>query len=153
MPVYYRLIENIHRETPLGFGPYAGRWNARGIPCIYLSSHTSLCFLEYLSIKGPVVSEKEWLLLRIDIQNTDQHLGLESLPSDWQTRPYPSSTNNLGSSWLISKTSSSLKVPSIRIPLINYPAEHNLLLNPLHPDFKKDAELIGVEEIEFKVIP
>lgn len=46
-----------------------------------------------------------------------------------------------------------LKVPSCRLPLVNYPLEHNLLINPLHPDFAKKVTFIKETEVSFAINP
>jgi RES domain-containing protein len=56
----------------------------------------------------------------------------KSLPKHWQQEPPPRSLQAIGDQWLASADSVILAVPSIIIP-----SEHNFLLNPRHPDFKK----------------
>lgn len=44
-----------------------------------------------------------------------------------------------------------LMVPSCRIPTCAYPIEHNLLINPLHPDFLRDVKFVSQEDVNFEV--
>jgi RES domain-containing protein len=57
---------------------------------------------------------------------------LYDLPEKWNSRPPSSVTKNIGDRWVIEKRSAVLKVPSVVVP-----AEHNYLLNPGHPDWKR----------------
>jgi hypothetical protein len=44
-----------------------------------------------------------------------------------------------------------LKVPSCRIPLANYSQEHNLLINPLHPEFNEKVRVTDTWDVSFEV--
>ena len=138
-------------RTALGFGPGSGRWNPYGIPLVYTCSHTSLNFLELLSIKGPIVSMAEWSLIQIEIEEDLPYLDIDDLPNDWNRRPYSKNTQAIGNYWAKQQDSYGLKVPSCRIPLINYPKEHNLLINPLHPEFIEKVKLIEETEVSFAI--
>jgi RES domain-containing protein len=146
---YFRLIEKLPGRLPLGYGPGSGRWNPYGVPLIYACSHSALNFLELLSIKGPVVSLADWSLVQFELTGDIPYLSVEDLPEDWAKRPHPKSTQEIGLYWASAKETVALKIPSCRIPLINYPEEHNLLLNPLHPEFSKKIKLIEETEVSF----
>lgn len=148
---YFRLIENLEGRSSLGFGLGAGRWNQYGTPMIYGCSVSSLNFLELLSIKGAVVTKSKWKLVTLEIQTSIPELDATLLPSDWRNRPHPRSTQEFGTAWAKGMISPILKIPSCRIPLSSYPNEHNLLINPLHPEFQNSVK--GVEEwdVSFEV--
>lgn len=148
---YYRLFENLSTRSPLGFGPVAGRWNHAGTPLIYTSNIISLPFMELYSIKGPVVAKSTWILASLEIKEEIPMLELDSLPADWNERPPSNSTKDFGTIWANSKEFLCLKVPSARIPLMAYPEEHNLLINPFHPDFYKSVKVISQEEVRFEI--
>jgi len=150
---YFRLIEKIPGKSPLGYGPGSGRWNPYGVPVIYACSHSTLDFLELLSIKGPVASMTAWALVEFELDEDPPFLGVEDLPKDWSQRPHPKSTQTIGAFWTRKQESVALKVPSCRIPLINYPQEHNLLINPLHPDFSKKIKFIQETNVSFAINP
>ena len=59
-------------------------------------------------------------------------LPAKSFPKHWQQGPPTPALQSMGDRWLASGDSVILAVPSIIIP-----AEHNFLINPRHPDFKK----------------
>jgi RES domain len=56
------------------------------------------------------------------------------LPKDWAPIPGPTTLQSLGSAWLRARSSAVLIVPSAVVE-----REHNILLNPDHPDFYKIA--------------
>ncbi|WP_373493391.1 RES family NAD+ phosphorylase [Aquiflexum sp.] len=147
----FRLIENIAGRSPLGFGMGAGRWNLYGTPMIYCCNVSALNFLELLSIKGPIVSKSDWILITLEITDDIPFLDPSELPQEWRRRPYPTSTQQIGTEWAKGMISPILKVPSCRIPLSNYPEEFNLLINPLHPEFHQSVKLIKTEDVSFEV--
>lgn len=144
-------MENLPGRESLGYGLGPGRWNQFGTPMIYACSMSSLSFLELLSIKGPVVTQSKWKLAVLEIEGTIPELDADFLPADWKNRPYPRSTQEFGTTWAKGMISPILKIPSIRIPLKNYPLEHNLLINPLHKEFSKTVKLIEEWDVTFEV--
>ncbi len=148
---YYRLCEKIKGRSPLGYGTGPGRWNSRGTPLIYCCNTQSLNFLELLSIKGPIVSTASWQLVYISVSEEIPYLDVGELPKDWRNRPYPITTQYMGTMWATEKSSVCLQIPSCRIPLEAYPEEHNLLINPLHPDFFKTIQAIEIRDVSFEV--
>ena len=57
---------------------------------------------------------------------------VEKLDANWQRVPSPGSLASYGSQWILEKRSLALQVPS---GLLQW--EHNVVVNPAHPDFKK----------------
>jgi RES domain-containing protein len=147
----YRLIENIKGRSPLGYGLGGGRWNFYGTPVIYCCSVSSLNFLELLSIKGPVVSNASWILVTLELITELSYIEIDELPPDWKTRPYPISTQQIGTAWAKQMISPVLKIPSCRIPVSRLENEFNILINPLHPEFHQVVKLISAEEVGFEV--
>jgi len=148
---YFRLIEDLAGRSPLGFGLGAGRWNEFGTPIIYGCSTSALNFLELLSIKGAVVTQSKWKLVVLEIPEKVPELDASHLPSDWKNRPHPKSTQEFGTAWAKGMISPVLKIPSCRIPLSSYPSEHNILINPLHPDFRNCVKLVEEWDVSFEV--
>lgn len=148
---YYRLYENIPERTALGSGTNGGRWNHTGIQMIYTSNSATLTMMEIYSIKGPVVSIAKWILATLEVPDEIAMLDIGSLPVDWNKRPHSTSTKNFGTIWANEKKSLSLMVPSARIPLSCYPKEHNVLLNPRHPEFDSAIKVVSTEEINFQI--
>lgn len=148
---YFRLYEKLPGREPLGYSPSGTRWNGDGIPLIYASSSMALAMLEHYSIKGPVDAESSWELAELEVTGEVPNINADDLPGDWKKRPYPESTQLFGAFWATSRQTVHLAVPSIRIPLSGFPLEHNLLINPLHPDFLGSVSLIGAEDINFEL--
>lgn len=148
---YFRLMENIPGRESRGYGLGPGRWNQFRTPMIYACTMSSLNFLELLSIKGPVVTQSKWKLAVLEIEGPVPELDVEFLSSDWKNRPYPRSTREFGTGWAKGMISSTLKIPSIRVPLKSFPQEHNLLINPLHREFAKTVKLIEEWDVTFEV--
>ena len=149
--MYFILMEDLPDRTPLGFGLAGARWNSNGIPMIYACNHIALNYLELLAIKGSAVAKCNWFLATIEVLGDIPSLDPSSLPQDWRMRPYPLSTQESGSLWAKRKTSPYLKVPSCRIPIAAYPKEHNLLINPLHPDFNNLVKFVKSEHANYEI--
>lgn len=147
----FRLIEAVSGRSALGYGMAPARWNFFGTPLIYAASVSSLNFLELLSIKGPSVTQSQWKLVELEILGSIPELDPETLPADWKNRPHPRSAQEFGTQWAKGMISAALKVPSCRIPLYRYPEEHNVLINPFHPDFTKEVNLIREWDATFEV--
>jgi RES domain-containing protein len=148
---YFRLIEHLPGRDSLGYGIGPGRWNLYGTPMIYACSVSSLNFLEMLSIKGPIVTQSKWKLVIFEVEGTIPELDISDLPANWKNRPYPKSTQEFGTAWAKSLLSPALKIPSCRIPLESFQLEHNLLINPLHREFKNTVQAIEEWDVSFEV--
>lgn len=148
---YFRLIEEAPDRTPLDYGTAGGRWNLRGTPMIYASNSSAITFMELLSIRGPVVTSIKWRLVILEVLGDIPQLDAADLASDWYQRPHPHSTQEFGTQWAQSMATPYLKVPSCRIPLSSYPDEHNLLINPLHPERNNLIKVISTEQVSFEL--
>lgn len=148
---YFRLIEHLPGRDSLGYGIGPGRWNLYGTPMIYASSVSSLNFLEMLSIKGPIVTQSKWKLVIFEVQGKLPELDITDLPENWKKRPYTRTTQEFGSSWAKSMLSPALKIPSCRISMESFHLEHNLLINPLHREFKNTIQAIEEWDVSFEV--
>lgn len=148
---YYRLFEDKKGYEPLGYGPKGNRWNDDNIPLIYCCNLRSLSFFELYCILGQKVSNIHFKLAEIHIDGTIPSIVVEDLPKNWRNRPHPLSTKEFGSYWAKSKQSLCIKVPSARMPLSSFPEEHNLLINPFHPEFLQATKVVHVEEVNFEL--
>jgi RES domain-containing protein len=110
-----------------------GRFNRRGIPVVYTSGTLSLSVLEVLT---QLVGYEDLLdYVSIPTRFDPRHvkaLEIPDLPEDWRSLPPPQSTKVLGTAWATSRETLVLRVPSVVLP-----AEHNYLINPLHPDMER----------------
>ena len=103
-----------------------GRWHRRGSRIVYSASTISLAVLE--SRVHHETAPLGWVALELLIpdelvEKLDQSL----LPAGWSIDR--TSTQDIGETWLQSKRSAVLGVPSVIVP-----TELNFLLNPLHPE-------------------
>jgi RES domain-containing protein len=112
---------------------YGGRWNSKGYAVIYTSSSISLAILEVLVHIQIYDILEEYVYIPVEF---DQKLSLAlnpvELPGNWKIDPSPLIIKQLGDSWVESRQSLILEVPSAIVP-----AEKNYLFNPAHPDFRK----------------
>jgi RES domain-containing protein len=91
--------------------------------------------LAYLEILAHFVSEEamaELLLFEIEIPDSlIKPVG--HVPVGWNRRPAAPVSQRLGDRWLRARASVALRVPSVIVP-----SEWNVLINPVHPEFKLD---------------
>lgn len=136
MIIGWRLVKKKYEGAVLsgeGASRHPGRWNSFGVPMAYVCSTPSLAVLEARVNAGPEGESLRYLLCRIEIPtNLVTEIGKNDLPFDWNSLPPSSSTREIGTRWALSGRSAVLRVPSVLVP-----EEFNLLLNPLHPEFKK----------------
>lgn len=109
-----------------------GRWNARGTPMLYASASCALACLEtVVHLGGSVPLPLNRYLVRIDVPAAawavrmllaaDQHVGWDAVPAGRVSIAW-------GTAWAADGGSLLAQVPSVIVP-----EEHNLLINPLHP--------------------
>jgi len=132
--IVYRIANTVYSNDISGTGAklLGGRWNSRGMPILYTSEHISLALLEML-----VNTQFKDYAIPLDLLSIQFPDSLEfaevspkKLKEDWvKDFEY---TRFMGDEFLKDKQRLLLKIPSAVIP-----EEHNFLLNPLHPDFKK----------------
>ncbi len=108
-----------------------GRWNSKGTPLIYCAPSIALAALEtihYLKTGG--LPFKRYLV-RVDVPDDiwSVHQRLDPLPGGWDAIPAGISARLAGDAWIASGTAALLFVPSVIVP-----DEHNVLINPAHPD-------------------
>lgn len=110
-----------------------GRWNEVGIPMLYSAENRALACLEtviHLNAGGlPLNRYLVEIELPDDILSSAQVETAASLRIGWDAEPAGRASIEFGSDWVRSKRSLLLSVPSVIVP-----EEHNLLINPEHPD-------------------
>lgn len=120
-----------------------GRWNPPGLPVIYTSESISLALLEVLANALTLDQLQMIRLMEIDIPNTIdyQDIKLQSLKKDWyHDFDY--------TQWMGQEILKTKKTMSFRCPSAIVQREHNFLINPLHPDFKK-TKLVSSADFHF----
>jgi len=112
---------------------FGGRWNAIGVPVVYLSENQSLGALEILVHTQPITPRDHFGIFRVEWSpSLMENVLEESLPPDWQADPPSPGSQTFGSQWVNERRSAVLAVPSTILP-----SERNFVLNPAHPDFTK----------------
>ncbi len=130
----YRLVAPQWASSALsgeGARLYGGRWNSPGRPVIYLSTSRALSALEQLvHLTTPASRRVPRVLMTVRIPR--ELIGGELWQSDgWQDQPASLASMEQGDDWLLAAKTAGVYVPSAIIR-----EEKNILLNPLHPDFK-----------------
>lgn len=130
MPAFYRIVQSRWAESALdgeGARKYGGRWNAPGLPAVYLAESRALAALEILVHAPREALRLEWRLIEVDVpREWIEDLGKP--PLGWRDQPASDLARCVGNAWL-----RALRMPALRVPSVIVPEESVLLLNPLHP--------------------
>jgi RES domain-containing protein len=100
---------------------------------------------------GKQADKGNFVLAELGLNGAIPILERNDLPSDWRSRPHSRSMKDFGTHWAKMRPSLAIKVPSARMPLSCFPEEHNLLINPFHPDFLESVSVVGTETIQFEI--
>jgi RES domain-containing protein len=126
VPAESALLASLGDGSTLG----NGRWHTRGpLQVVYAASSRALCQLEK-RVHCNGAHPRDQALMQLDLPDDAPLLDVADLglPVDW--RRNEAATQALGMNWLAGVASLGLWVPSFVEP-----AEHNLLLNPVHPHY------------------
>ena len=133
----YRLAPAKYATDLTGEGArlFGGRWTPPGIAVIHAAQTVALATLEYLVhqkslAQGPL--HVSLVVYELPDNLAVERFDIDALPAGWNQYPSPSSLWDLGKRWAQEKRSVALLVPSAVVPVS---LEHNVLLNPSHPDF------------------
>jgi RES domain-containing protein len=119
-----------------------GRWNSVGLPVVYTSTTISLSLLELLIYNASYDELQNNYLMKIEIPGIEEDSILPiTVKKQWQKDIGYS--RFIGDSFLSTKKNILLQVPSAIIP-----EEYNVLINPLHRDFKK-IKILSSSPFEF----
>jgi RES domain-containing protein len=130
----WRITRSVYAAYPLsgeGAARAGNRWNSRGVRVGYTSSSRPLAVLEMLVHVTREGVPDDIVLIPIDVPSA-LIAELDTPPKDWNVLPFGEPGRHAGDNWAREKKSAALLVPSVVLP-----AERNLLINPLHPDFSK----------------
>ena len=136
----YRIYRKRRRDaafTGEGARISGARWNLPGTPVVYTCSTLSLCLLEFFVHFDPEAVDITRLHLEYrwaDIPDALTRLEVRDagLPTNWKEIPWPQSTQELGTKWIVHAQYAVVSVPSVVLPV-----ERNFLLNPAHPAFSE----------------
>ena len=144
----FRLARANRRYDLSGWGAYlvGGRWNLPGRALLYTAESRALATLEVLvHLPSDSLPDDMYLLtLEVPDQVNYETLAADQLPPDWQRLSQPQPTATLGHEWLQAGRTLALRVPSVLVP-----QEHNLLLNPAHPEFSQVKLAAEPEPFQF----
>ena len=130
----WRITRSVHAANPLsgeGAARAGRRWNSPGVRIGSTSTSRPLAVLEMLVHVTRENVPEDVILIPIDVPAAliDE---LEAPPKNWNALPWSDPGRHTGDKWAREKKSAALLVPSVVLP-----AERNLLINPLHPEFSK----------------
>jgi RES domain-containing protein len=129
----YRIAMSTHIGDLSGEGArlHGGRWNHRGTAIVYTSETRSLATVELLvhvSLSYAPIGLK-MATIEVPDEPVPEEVEVAALPPNWRGFPAPPELADLGTSWARSGRSLLLRVPSAVVE-----HEHNILINPAHPD-------------------
>lgn len=133
----WRICRAKYQETAFtgrGAEQTGGRWNFPGHAMVYASENLSLAVLELLVHLSPGTLPGDLIAIRAALPEAAsmEQLSPGELPTNWRTYPAHELLQVIGTAWLERGASLVLRVPSAMNP-----HEHNLLVNPAHPEMKK----------------
>jgi RES domain-containing protein len=135
----YRITKARYASTAFdgeGARRVGGRWNRRGTPLVYLGEGVAIATLEMLvHLHGPDLLADAYRLIRVLVpEEVALDLPESALRPGWADPASTVVAAPIGSEWVESGASAALRVPSAVVPY-----EHDVLLNPAHPDMGRLA--------------
>jgi len=143
----YRLAKAKHIRDLSGAGARiaGGRWNLKGTAVLYTAESRALATVEYLVHVPIAIIPRNLRMAAIDVPDAAPRIvvATNDLPLDWNRYPPPPELATIGTDWILKNSHLLLYVPSAVVP-----GEHNVLINPLHPDMKH-VKIVNVEVYKF----
>lgn len=132
--VVYRLAYRhyVGDRTGLGAQLYGGRWNPKGVACLYTSAHVSLALLEKFVHARGKEDMAGLMLLRVEIPDSGDlvyHVDESRMMDDWID-------NFEYSQWLGKQILSEGAFVAFSVPSAIVPAERNVIINPQAAHFE-----------------
>lgn len=142
--IVYRITNEAYRNDISGTGAalFGSRWNSKGIHLLYTSHSISLSILESLvHLKQNQIPPFQYLLhIQLPDEKSIAEISFKKIKSGWQKDL--GYTQWIGDQFIQNKQNLFLKVPSVIVP-----QESNVLLNPLHNEYKA-VKIIASELLE-----
>jgi RES domain-containing protein len=129
----YRISKCQYIDDLSGKGAalYGGRWNNKGTYVLYTAATPALALLETV-VHVNTIPVSGYCMATIELPGADILVLTEKdLPRNWQHNPPPSSLKKIGDRFIKEGLALALQLPSVIIP-----QDHNILINPKHPQFK-----------------
>ena len=108
---------------------YGGRWNHKGTPALYTSTNLSLASLEVAVHIGLDNLPDKFMMVTYELPDDYPYFHLMELPKNWDSLPFTSSSQDIGTQLLQESNYLALKVPSAVTP-----GDFNIIINPRHQD-------------------
>lgn len=133
----YRVLRRKYARNAFdgeGAYRYGGRWSTPGTRLSYTSEHHSLALLEYFVHLDKDDPPADLVLARADVPDevSREQVEIARLPASWREPAAPPALAQIGDEFAQRGEHCVLVVPSALAP-----NEHNWLINPQHPEFKK----------------
>ncbi len=137
----YRVLRKKYARTPFdgeGAYRYGGRWSNPGVRLSYSSEHQSLALLEYFVHldKDDPPSDLVFAVAELPDDLSRQRIDVTDLPRNWRAPAAPPNLGQVGDEFLQRGEDCLLLVPSVLAP-----SEYNWLINPAHPEFRRNVIL------------
>lgn len=103
---------------------------------VYTAESRALVTLEvsaHLGLNEDLPIDRYYVEIEIPDEITVLEVDIEDLPVDWDSKPPILITQSIGDDFVVYREAAILKVPSSIVP-----QEYNYLINPQHPDAKKN---------------
>jgi RES domain-containing protein len=129
----YRIskCEFINDLSGTGSSMYGGRWNSKGIYILYTAESPSLALLETV-VHITTIAAATYCMICINLPDAPiEILTTADLPMGWEENPPAENLKGIGDDFIERGKSMAIKLPSAVMA-----EEHNILINPLHPQFK-----------------
>ena len=94
------------------------RWNHKGHRIVYTSQSLALATLELWVHTPPLEALMTYVSAPAEIPDDLRITSLDeaALPPNWQEDPSPDALRDMGTRWLMTKTSVVMRVPSVILP-------------------------------------
>ncbi len=142
----YRLATSVFAKDLSGEGArlFGGRWNNKGVPCVYCASSRALAVLEFSVNVDALNMPADLVLVTIEIPDKNIiKLAEADLPINWNIYPAPYETKAFGTDILMAGKYAVIELPSCVIP-----REFSYCLNPLHKEADK-FKILSAEKFPF----
>ena len=132
----FRLARAAYKNKLDGKGAAikGARWNSAGVEIIYTAANRSLAIAEVFVHLTAATLPVDFYMLTIYIPDDVSMIKMSSsqLPFEWNRFPHPSSTQQIGNTFIRAAKHSVLQIPSAVIA-----GDFNYLINPNHAEFSK----------------
>ena len=143
----FRLSQSKHGKTLSGKGASisGGRWNSPDVEVIYTAANRSLAMAEVAVHLTIATLPDGYMMMTIHVPDNMaiSEVDTKELPTDWNQFPPLKATQSIGDRFIREGKTCLLKVPSAVTQ-----GDFNILLNPLHDEFKK-IKITGFDPFPF----